>query len=61
MFFGHNCMHSLSRVQRRHVARFSPAQKSGKSREKVSERAGRLPEGLEAGMEPGLGTLRSAV
>ena len=36
-------MHSLSRVQRWHVARLAPAQSSGKSREKVSEKAGRLP------------------
>ena len=35
-------MHSLSRVQRWHVARLAPAQSSGKSREEVSERAGRL-------------------
>ena len=36
-------MHSLSRVQRWHVARLAPAQSSGKSCEKVSERAGQLP------------------
>ena len=36
-------MHSLSSVQRRHVVRLAPAQNSGKSCEKVSERAGRPP------------------
>ena len=36
-------MHSLSRMQRWHVARLAPAQNSGKSREKVSKGAGRLP------------------
>ena len=36
-------MHSLSRVQRRHVVRLSPGQKSSKSREKVSNGAGGLP------------------
>ena len=60
VFFGHNFTHSLSRVQKWHVARLAPAQNSDKSRGKVSERAGQLLGGLEAGMEPGLGTWRSA-
>ena len=41
--FGHHFMHSLGRVQRWHVARLAPTQSSGKSRERVGERAGRLP------------------
>ena len=40
-FFGHHFVHSLSRVHRWHVATWAPAQSSGKSREKVGERAGR--------------------
>ena len=43
VFFGHHFVHSLGCVQRCHVARLAPSQSSGKSREKVGERAGRLP------------------
>ena len=41
--FGHNFTHSLSRVQRWHVARLAPAKNSSESREKVGDGAGRLP------------------
>ena len=36
VFSDHNFVHSLSRVQRWHVARLAPAQSGGKSREEVS-------------------------
>ena len=38
VFFGHNIMHCLSRMQRWHIARLAPDQNSCKSREKVKER-----------------------
>ena len=44
VFFGHHFMHSLGRVQRWHVARLAPAESSGRSREKVGEKAGQLPK-----------------
>ena len=59
--FGHHFVHSLGRVQRWRVARLAPAHSSGNSREKVSEGAGWLPRVMEAEMEPGRGTWRSAV